>query len=928
MAATFHVISHTHWDREWYQTFEQFRLRLVDLIDNLLEIFRRYPGFRFHLDAQTIIFEDYLAVKPDTKAELAGYVREGRIFTGPWYVQNDFYLTSGEATVRNLLIGTEAAEELGGCTKVGYVPDQFGLISQLPQILRGFGIDTALFGRGWFFEPRRKAEFRWRGPDGSEVLAVNMPFWYNNAQRFPENIDQAQRLVDGLRQYLAPLSATDHLLLMNGVDHLEAQENLMPILDSLAARLPKGERIIQSSMGEYMEALREALRRPDAPDLAEHTGELRYGNEHQILAGTLSSRAYLKQLNHQTQLLLERRLEPLFSSLALSGLPEYPREHLRYLRKLLLQNHPHDDICGCSVDAVHAHMVDRYHRVEEAGCDLLQRGMHLLIDYLDRDGVADCEYLLAVFNPLPFPRSEVVEAVVEVAAEEDRGGFGIRDSEGEEIIFSAEEGREKAKGLLSPVNLPGVTVVRSYAVRLWAEEIPAAGYRTYVVTPDSGQRQGERGEESRGHGLGPGPGPQAREAPEAPGSAVLENEHLRVTVNANGSIDVEHRETGRTHRGLLVLEDREDAGDAYIYRSDPRSMPMLSDGCRAAVSVQETGPLRKTVSVAYSLSVPVYYDFGRGERSAESVEIPVRVLVSLSRGAPWAEAEVSVDNCARDHRMRLLFPTGLQADLSHAGAPFDVVRRSRADVVSGKLAVARQPCTEMVALQDGSGGLAVFTDGLYEYEHTEDGTLALTLFRGNGFISNDQSSLPVQESWLVPGNQCLGPARYRVAVCPYAGSLDEAGIPLLNQRFQTPPLAACKPADRRKMAGGRPFVQDSRIDAVFFRERKHPQVRLPRDRSHLALEGQGLVLSALKGAEKGGSLVVRIYNTADRDAAGSLTVPPAVESVYRVSLAEEREDAVALESGVSREGKRLHLALRPKEIVTLELVTAPPPTSR
>lgn len=182
------VISHTHWDREWYLPLENFRMRLVDLIDNLLDILEKDENYRFHLDAQTIVLQDYLEIRPYKRALLEKLIRSGNILVGPRYVQNDFHLTSGEATVRNLLIGTAIAEEYGCCMKIGYAADQFGLIAQLPQILNGFDMDTCVFGRGF---DRGVTEFYWDGEDGRRVLCEHMKFWYNNAQRFPANPESA-----------------------------------------------------------------------------------------------------------------------------------------------------------------------------------------------------------------------------------------------------------------------------------------------------------------------------------------------------------------------------------------------------------------------------------------------------------------------------------------------------------------------------------------------------------------------------------------------------------------------------------------------------------------------------------------------------------------------------------------------------------------
>ena len=199
MDKIFFTITHTHWDREWYQPFEKFRIRLADLINNLFKLLEEYPQYIFHLDAQTIVLEDYLELYPENEEKLKGYIKSGNIIVGPWYVQNDFFLASGEATVRNILIGTEIAEKFGKCANIGYTPDQFGLCSQLPQILKKSGIKYHLFGRGYsFYKSGNKecklphdSDFYWESPDGSSVFSVLMPYWYNNAQRFTSDIDKA-----------------------------------------------------------------------------------------------------------------------------------------------------------------------------------------------------------------------------------------------------------------------------------------------------------------------------------------------------------------------------------------------------------------------------------------------------------------------------------------------------------------------------------------------------------------------------------------------------------------------------------------------------------------------------------------------------------------------------------------------------------------
>lgn len=118
---TIHVISHTHWDREWYRTQQQFRLELVDTIDAALDALAEDERFRcFMLDGQTILIDDYVGLRREREPELRQRVAERRLLIGPWYTQPDEFIVSGESLVRNLLVGIAGAEHYGASMRVGW----------------------------------------------------------------------------------------------------------------------------------------------------------------------------------------------------------------------------------------------------------------------------------------------------------------------------------------------------------------------------------------------------------------------------------------------------------------------------------------------------------------------------------------------------------------------------------------------------------------------------------------------------------------------------------------------------------------------------------------------------------------------------------------------------------------------------------------
>ncbi|MDO8683316.1 MAG: alpha-mannosidase, partial [Armatimonadota bacterium] len=369
---TLALVSHTHWDREWYSPFQEFRIRLVRLTDKLLNLLDTNPEFKqFVFDGQTIVLEDYLEIRPWERERIARLVKAGRLKVGPWYILPDEFLVSAEATVRNLLLGHLIAEQFGRPMKSGYVPDPFGHISQLPQILKGFGIEDFFFSRGLGLEEEQMTcEFWWESPDGSRILAVNQPGSYCSAcnlgyTRDPDgtvsaDMDLAVEQIESHRDKLAPRCATTILLLNNGCDHLEAQPEIPEIIRRANVKMEDAT-VVHVAYDDVGRMIRE-----QRVDLPVYRGELRAGKYMPLLPGVLSTRIYIKQANERTQTLLEKWAEP-SSALAYAFGKKYEPDFIWLAWKLCLQNHPHDSICGCSVDQVHREMMPRFDQSQQIG---------------------------------------------------------------------------------------------------------------------------------------------------------------------------------------------------------------------------------------------------------------------------------------------------------------------------------------------------------------------------------------------------------------------------------------------------------------------------------------------------------------------------------------------------------------------------------
>jgi alpha-mannosidase len=430
------LVPHTHWDREWYQTFQLFRIRLVHAVDKLLDIMERDPNFsHFMLDGQTIALDDYLEVRPEEEERLKKYTRSGRITVGPWYVQPDEFLVSGESLIRNLQAGLKRAAEFGDPMRVGYVPDCFGHIAQLPQILQGIGIDNAVFWRGLGSEAH-KSEFYWTAPDGTRVLVLHLAssMGYSNARDMPLKPDEFVTRVELLIPPLLAKATTSTLLFMNGSDHLEPQDGLPAAIqaanEQLAHVSPGQEQTeagqsglyhgIQVRIGtlpQYISAVQKYLARVGGDSLQTLSGEMRSGEYSHLLPSVLSTRMWIKQQNAETEHLLERWVEPTAAWASKLGAP-YPAGLVRLAWKLLLQNHPHDSICGCSIDQVHRENSARFAQSQQIGEQLVLEALQYLADSTEtrasalsivQDEQAARETIpIVVFNPAPGPRTDTV----------------------------------------------------------------------------------------------------------------------------------------------------------------------------------------------------------------------------------------------------------------------------------------------------------------------------------------------------------------------------------------------------------------------------------------------------------------------------------------------------------------------------------------
>ncbi|HSD80321.1 MAG TPA: hypothetical protein VLB47_06650, partial [Solirubrobacteraceae bacterium] len=572
-----HVVPHTHWDREWYLPLEAFRIRLAHTIDEVVDVLERRPEMCFTLDGQSVILEDYEEHRPspERRARLRDMLATGRLAAGPAYVQPDELLVGAESLVRNLLVGAAVCRRHGAePAPIGYAPDAFGHVAQMPQILRGFGLDHLIFMRGCGDEAEAGAVLWWEGPDGSRVLAVPLVAGYDSASslgmedghgrwitdpaRWPEAA--ARRIEELLATVGDAHRAVDlaDVLACNGVDHRRIQRNLPEMLAACAERLP-GTTYRISRYQDYVVALREQLPRLRLPTMR---GELLSGRFHTVTRGVNSTRLELKRANAA----VERSLQ---SAEALAAVASFrddyddPRETFELAWRHLLRAHPHDSICGCSVDQVHRDMRQRFDAAGEIADRL---GQEALVALGGQGREAIWHYAGAasarrsVVNVLPWRRRRSIELPLPTE------------------LAAADAVHARTDAGMLPVQLTGGG--RDRRAVLVADVAPLGALPLELA----------RGE-----------GPPPPDAARATGPRTLANGLLEVAVAGDGTLTVADRRTGRSWAGLHRFEDVADRGDEYTFCPLDRETPWTSAGCHATVRVVEAGPLRAELEVAVAL---------------------------------------------------------------------------------------------------------------------------------------------------------------------------------------------------------------------------------------------------------------------------------------------------------------------------------------
>ena len=835
---TLHIVSHSHWDREWYMSFEQHRMRLVELFDALIETMENHPEYKYyHMDGQYVVIEDYLEVRPGMRDRLQKLIKEDRIQIGPWYVLQDEYLTSGEANVRNMLYGIKLCKDFGAKPVMcGYFPDAFGNISQAPQILRGFDIDAAAFGRGIgaILENNtvdenagvNPSELIWRSPDGSEVIGIMFVAWYHNSMELPTEKEELKERLETVVNSLAPSAKTPHLLGLNGCDHQPVQTDVYKSIALANEIYGDDMNVIHSNFKDYIDAVR-----PYKDSFPVLEGEINgQRTEGAVpLIDTASTHVPLKQRNHKGQNALERIAEPL-SVLAMYSGDTYRYDQLLYAWRTLMQNHPHDSICSCSCDEVTREMVTRFEKSLQAAQFVADEAMDAVLANIDTSDLT--EKSIVVFHTSPMETVDTVTAYVDFPEDTDITTVSVWDMDGTAIPCAVKDLGRTFTYTLPKDKFRQPAYVKRFEVTMLIKA-KGVGYHTYLVKPEASSVSCGLNVTSNG----------------------AENNFLSFVIEQNGSLTITDKRSSLVYKNNNLYEDLGDVGESYNFRPVENDVAITTVNDVAKVWLEEQTDFSVTFGIENHIAIP------KGEenklRTTETIEHTIVTYVTMKADVARLDIQCKFNNQAENHRFRALFKPQIDCDTVLAEGQFDVVNREIVPYATWKNPCYCQRIQSFFALEDKNNakGLMVAVRGLNEYEILRDGenTMALTLLRCIAELG-DWGYFPT------PDAQCKGEHTLCYSIIPFDAS-----------------------SKAKAYHEGFTFHGDTLLAK---QNGKHEGTQ-PAQKVLVTANGDYMSFAAMKKAEADDGAVVRFYNASDDATTLTFDFPMGKQNLSVVNLAED-----------------------------------------
>jgi alpha-mannosidase len=827
-----YIVSHTHWDREWYFTIEDSNILLIENLQKVIDTLEEKPSFSsYAFDAQASIIDEFLKINPEVEENLRQLIKNKKIFVGPWYTQTDTLLVNKESIIRNLLYGTSICESFGHSMNIGYLPDTFGQNQYLPSIFREFDIDYSIVKRGIYHdEINNDVNFKWKSPDGKEIKSNYMILGYSPGEFIEDSDEYIEKTFLPLIKKLEKTNKnSENLLFLVGGDQNLIKENLPEIVKTINNKV-ENYNIILSDFENFMDdtwknnsfktTLNNELRATEAQRVHRTIGSMRYD---------------IKKLNSEVENNILNILEPL----AVIGMQfgiKYPQQWIDYMWKQLFDAHAHDSIGGCNSDDTNAEVINRLKKVDRISKGLInllkKRITYSISKSMKKDNI------LVLFNTNFKIESSLKESVIFTK----NNNFKLIDLNGNqmEIDIVSQDYISGGKKIIVTENgdveieLPGY--YRSEV--LIKTGIPSMGWTTLMIDENIEVKETKKYYEDE---------------------IKIENETIKIEVIKN-KLDI--TKFNSTIKDFISFENCADYGDSYDFSPLKNDLPLL-------IKDLEILDIKKNkFSESLKISHTIYLPKDLEERKKEkfTTEITIFTTLELRKGENLVRIQHNIENNVKDHRLRILFKTDFNnisnsfSDSGFSTISHPIIEKRMTNWKKNGYVEAPVPIYNMentAFLIDDSKIFGVITKGLKEYEILKNNTFALTLYRGIGLLGRDNLIWrPNRASGInntvvkTPNGQLLGNLEFNYAIY-FENTANINNIYKNIERFISKTYSYQK-QDLNSFEERLERFSISHIDKI-----------LPKTYSLFEIDNQEIYMSICKKSHIGNKIIIRVFNPSE-----------------------------------------------------------------
>lgn len=861
-----HYMPHTHWDREWYRSSEAFRIRLIYSFDMLLDILETNKEYKyFTFDGQTAFLEDYLSIRPENKEKIEKYVKEKRLFIGPWFIQPDLFLVSGESILRNLVLGSNIASELGHCMEIGWVPDAFGQIQSTPQIFKELGMKAVFVWRGFNYRKTKDSVFLWEDPNGEKLLTVHFPLGYGHYRYLPNDKVKSISDIKGVVDSIENRFIDNQLLFMGGSDHARPQMEITSILSEVSETFKQEGYKVKISNPELFihDILKNQEKSPRK--LETYKGEARSAELGRIHAGITSTRIDIKNEMKDYEVKLPLVVEPMsVINSVFNG--SYTQSMTNFFWKILFKNQFHDSIYSSSPESVNGSVENRLLSLRHGINEMIWLNFRFLRDKLNFSTLEENEQPIILFNTLPYKRNNLV--LINLYLKDSN--FTIRDFNNNEIPFVKLDNLENINneveyynGLLNLNDIAEVSegTMKQVQIKIKSDILPATGYKAIKICYGEAsnsiiEKEVKLNKETR----------------------EIENKYLKVTIKNDGSLAILNKEANAHYENILYFEEKGDDGDEYNYSPPVKDVVITTKDTIADIKLLEVNPLYVKYEITHEIKAP--YECVSHERSRHLKSSYIITQITVEADSHKIDFKTTIVNNSKDHIIRAVFEdvnvSNQNVSEDHFGS---IVRENeikdykKIEDGATELELPIYPMQGYVKLNHDKEAFVVMSKGPCEYEIYDNKAIALTLIRSVGKFG--KSELKIR-----PGRA----SGYRLDA-PSSQVLKEvtSEYSLYLNREDTSLSELSKESNKLKVEVISRHLKD------FSRENNN---NLSDEFSLLQLD-ERVEIMALKKCEKNDDLVFRIKNNNNFDLYNiNIKINELIKQAYISSLREEELEKI------------------------------------